>query len=60
MVSILPKTLVSSAYMDAILLISLSISQMNIKNNMGPSTVPWGIPDITSDFCDKVSPDIIY
>ena len=42
----------SSANIDAVLLILLSMSLMRIKNKMGPRTVPWGTPLMTEDFID--------
>ena len=27
---------------------------MHIRNSMGPSTVPWGTPDVTTIFSDVV------
>ena len=37
---------VSSANMEQLFVIEFGKSLMKIKNRRGPSTVPWGMPDI--------------
>ena len=36
------------------------MSEMKSKNNTGPSTVPWGIPEITEDGDEIASFEIMY
>lgn len=44
----LENILASSANRNAIFLIASGKSLMEIKQNIGPSTLPWGIPLVTS------------
>ena len=54
-----PTSLVSSANMDAKLVMFWSISLIKIRKRIGPKTVPWGIPDITSDSLEMASSETI-
>ena len=36
------------------------MSEMNSRNKTGPSTVPWGIPEITEDGDEIASFEIMY